>query len=124
MIGLTARPSAAEYGRGQPREFRMIVVNIGALPCQRDLDAALQEVMVVAADGTRLWSSNDCGPGGAAAVRTLVPGEQLVFSVVWAGRTSQPGCPLQRATVPAGAYQLVVKLGSLASQPAPFKLLG
>jgi hypothetical protein len=101
----------------------MIVMNVGRGACSRDLDPALQEVVVLASDGARLWSSNDCYSAGGSSVRTLAPGEQLVFSVVWAGRTSQPGCPSQREAVPAGTYQLVVKLGPLTSRPVPFRLL-
>ncbi|HEY2766602.1 MAG TPA: hypothetical protein VGJ13_21705 [Pseudonocardiaceae bacterium] len=123
-IGLSAQPSASEYQPGQTREFRMIVANLGSTPCVRDLDAALQEAVVLSADGTRLWSSNDCDAGGSTSMRTLAPGQRLVFSVAWAGRTSQPGCSAQRVVVPAGTYQLMVKLGQLASRPASFRLLG
>lgn len=122
-IGLTAQPSAAEYGPGQPREFRMVVTNIGTTACGRDLNPALQELVVHSADGARVWSSNDCYDAGTADVRTLAPGEQLVFTVVWAGRTSEPGCT-GRDPVPAGSYQLVAKLGDLSSRPTPFRLAG
>ncbi|MGH3905027.1 MAG: hypothetical protein ACRDTE_12670 [Pseudonocardiaceae bacterium] len=54
----------------------------------------------------------------------MAPDEQLVSSVVWAGRTSEPGCTAQRRPVPAGAYQLVAKLGAVTSRPTPFRLLG
>jgi hypothetical protein len=102
----------------------MIVKNVGPVPCFRDLNPALQEVLVLGADGRRLWSSNDCYNQGEPSVRRLSPAEQVQSSVVWAGRTSQPGCPTQRETVPAGDYQLVVRLGPLSSPPAPFRLLG
>ncbi|MGH3910229.1 MAG: hypothetical protein ACRDRM_05315 [Pseudonocardiaceae bacterium] len=94
------------------------------MPCSRDLDPALQEVVVLTADGARVWSSNDCYGAGFASMRTLAPGEQRVFSVVWAGRTSELGCTAQRRPVSAGAYQLVAKLGPLTSRPTPFRLLG
>lgn len=122
VIGLTAEPSAARYGPGQPREFRMIITNTGPVPCFRDLSAALQEVLVFGPRGARLWSSNDCYGGGAPAVRELVPGQGVVSKVVWAGRTSEPGCPTQRRTVPPGDYRLVVRLGPLSSPPTPFHL--
>ncbi|MQA13506.1 MAG: hypothetical protein GEV09_04830 [Pseudonocardiaceae bacterium] len=110
---------------GQRPEFRLIVANTGPVFCFRDLDAALQEVVVLPATGQdRLWSSNDCFTGESDSVRTLAPGEQLVFTVVWGGRTSAPGCPAAaRETVKAGDYQLVTKLGKLTSPPVPFRLL-
>jgi hypothetical protein len=121
---LTAQPSAVEYEPGQTRQLRMVVANVGLVPCRRDLDPALQELVVLAADGARLWSSNDCYGRGGPAQRLLQPGEQLAFSVVWGGRTSQPGCAAQRRAVPAGNYLLVAKLGQLTSPPAAFRLLG
>lgn len=123
VIGLTAQPSQPAYRRGERRELRMVVTNTGPVPCFRDLNQALQEVLVLAADGTRLWSSNDCYTAGEPSMRRLAPAEQVVSSVVWAGRTSGPGCPVLRHTVPPGDYQLVVKLGPLSSPPAPFRLL-
>jgi hypothetical protein len=123
VIGLTAQPSRPAYRRGERRELRMVVTNTGQVPCFRDLNQALQEVLVLAADGTRLWSSNDCYGAGEPSMRRLAPAEQVVSSVVWAGRTSGPGCPALRHPVPPGDYQLVVKLGPLSSPPAPFRLL-
>lgn len=124
VMELTAQPDESEYRVGQRPEFRLIVANAGPVPCFRDLDAALQEVVVLSATGQdRLWSSNDCFTGESDSVRTLAPGERLVFSVVWGGRTSAPGCPAAaRETVDAGNYQLVTKLGKLASPPVPFRL--
>jgi hypothetical protein len=52
----------------------------------------------------------------------LDPGKPLVFSLNWAGRTSNPGCAGTRQAVGAGSYQLVGKLGPLTSGPAPFNL--
>jgi len=124
VIGLSAQVGKPEYRVGEETEFRLVVANTGPVPCFRDLDSALQEVLLFGAGGQdRLWSSNDCYTRGSDTVRTLAPGEQVVFSVVWGGRTSAPGCPVERETVPAGDYQLVVRLGALTSPPAPFRLL-
>jgi hypothetical protein len=121
---LTAQPGAAEFAPGKPRELRIVVANIGLVFCRRDLDPALQEMVVLTTDGTRLWSSNDCYVRDTPAERALQPGQQVAFSMLWGGRTSQPGCPAQRRVVPAGDYQLVAKLGQLISPPAAFRLLG
>lgn len=121
-IGLTAQVGQPEYEVGQQPEFRLVVINVGPVPCIRDLDAALQEVLVFAADGTRLWSSNDCFAGDSDLVRTIDPGEELDFGVAWSGLGSVPGCDSERERVPPGDYNLVAQLGPLASPPTPFRL--
>ena len=121
MAAQTDQPS---YQVGERPVFRLIVTNTGIVPCTRDLAAALQEMIVLSADGTtRLWSSNDCAPGDGDEVRTLDPGEQSTFSVSWAGRTSEPDCPQERETVPAGEYLLITRLDAVTSAPAPFRLV-
>jgi hypothetical protein len=121
---VVAEPERQQYRVGERPVFRLSVTNTGTVPCVRDLDASLQELLVYAADGTtRLWSSNDCYPGDSNDVRTLQPGEPAMFSVTWAGRSSQPGCSGQRVAVPAGEYRVVGKLGPLTSAPTPFQLV-
>lgn len=123
-IGMAAQTDKPAYQVGERPVFRLVVTNTGIAPCVRDLAAALQEMAVLSADGAiRLWSSNDCAPGDRDEVRTLAPGEQMTFSISWAGRTSAPGCPEERQTVPAGEYQLVTRLDTVTSAPAPFRLL-
>lgn len=123
-IGVAAQTDKPAYQVGERPVFRLVVVNTGVVPCTRDLAAALQEMTVLSADGaTRLWSSNDCAPGDSDEVRTLAPGEQMTFSISWAGRTSEPGCPEERETVPAGEYQLIARLDAVTSAPAAFRLV-
>ena len=73
-------------------------------------------------DGARLWSSNDCYGPPKQDVRVLPVNQPVEFSVHWAGRTSVPGCPLDRKTVLAGTYQVVGRLGGLMSPPAPLTM--
>jgi len=123
VTAVAAQPERPEYVVGSKPVFELTVTNTGAVPCVRDLDAGLQELLVFAADGTtRLWSSNDCYPGDSIDVRTLQPGETIGYSVTWAGRSSRPQCAGQRVQVPAGDYFVVAKLGPLTSAPVPFRL--
>ena len=123
VIALAAQVGRPEYRVGEKPEFRLAVTNTGQQPCVRDLDASLQELLVLTANGTRLWSSNDCYPGESDDVRVLKPGEQVSFRVVWAGRTSNPQCAGRRVTVQAGDYLVTAKLGPLTSPPVPFRLI-
>jgi hypothetical protein len=113
-----------QYRVGEKPEFRLIVTNVGATPCKRDLDLALQEVFVVAnPGGTRTWSSNDCSPGHSDDVRVLMPNKPVVFAVTWSGLGSEIGCKTPRKAAPAGTYAVGARLGAvMAKTPVTFTL--
>jgi hypothetical protein len=117
-----AAPDVPSYPVGSRPLLRLAIMNAGPVPCTREVSHNLREILVLGLDGTRLWSSNDCYGPPAQDVRVLPPNQPLAFTVNWAGRTSAPGCPLDRKTVQAGSYQVVGRLGSLVSQPAPLAL--
>ena len=48
---------------GSKPTFELVVRNVSAVPCVRDLDKELQEILLLDADGARVWGSNDCFPG-------------------------------------------------------------
>ena len=101
--------------------LRLQVRNVAALPCTRDLGAALQEVLLYQAT-KRLWSSNDCYPEGQRDLELMRPGVVYTFSVTWSGLSSQPQCLGTRTRVGAGSYALVGRLGSLVSPRSPLTL--
>lgn len=119
---VVAEVGAPEYRVGQRPEFRLVVTNTGPVPCTRELDPKVQEILVLGQDGARLWSSNDCYPGRNPDLRTLEPGGTAVFRLAWHGRTSAPNCAGKRKTLPAGDYSVVAKVDDLASAPTPFRL--
>jgi hypothetical protein len=123
-LRVTARTDATSYPAGRKPVLSLVVTNVGAAPCVRDLDAAKQAVAVVRRPGDGLWGSNDCSPGDSDDVRTLAPGQEAVFSVRWSGRTSLPGCKGERTTVPPGTYQLLARLDGIISDPVSFTLEG
>ncbi|ONM47659.1 hypothetical protein [Nocardia donostiensis] len=111
------------YQLGQQPVFGIVITNISAEPCTRDMGSGLQRVSVHTLDGQRqLWSSTDCYPEGEPDVRTLERGEQAAFTVTWSGATSQPDCAGERVQVPSGAYSVVAQLGSIRSAPEPFNI--
>ena len=123
VVKVAAQTDAPSYRVGERPELRLLVVNAGKVPCVRDVNRELRELLIFSADGKkRLWSSNDCYAPPGAEKRLLEPGEALVFHLRWAGRTSAPGCPLARTAVPAGAYRVLAKLGPLTSTPVPLTL--
>lgn len=122
VIKVVAKPDAESYRVGDRPLLRLLVVNSGDVPCTRDVSRKLRELVITTADGKRLWSSNDCYPAVERDKRTLAPGQTLRFSLNWAGRTSAPGCPLERETVEPGTYRLIGNLGKLTSPPTALTL--
>ncbi|TCP56701.1 hypothetical protein EV191_101647 [Tamaricihabitans halophyticus] len=112
-----------EYRVGERPEMNMVLTNAGQDPCVQDVSRQVRELVVTAKDsGDRLWSSLDCYPPKTNEKPVLQPGQQLSFELSWAGRTSAPGCPVNRETVPAGEYLVTAKIGKLASEPVPLRL--
>ncbi|WP_182359083.1 hypothetical protein [Tomitella gaofuii] len=122
-IGLTVAPDKPNYTVGESVTFISTVTNIGSVPCVRDLSGPMIVNTVEAVDGGQVWSNADCFPGTGSDIRTLEPGEQAQFKMVWAGTTSSQGCtPADRKPVPPGVYAVTTHLGSLAGKPVPFNI--
>lgn len=120
-LSLRAVPERPAYRVGDTPVVDLVVRNVSPTACARDLGARQQEVVLYA--GTRrLWSSNDCYPGGSRDVQVLQPGDSASFSVTWSGLSSRPRCAGQRVRVTAGTYQLVARLGTLVSARAALVL--
>lgn len=125
MLAVAAEIDRTEHRVGQQPMLRLVVTNIGAQPCVRDLDPARQEIVVWSEDlRTRLWSSNDCSNPSTRDLRTLLPNQPLGFQVTWAGRTTTPDCEQRKRTVvPAGSYNVMTRLDDVISPPAPLRRL-
>jgi hypothetical protein len=121
-FGVYVETGAPEYRVGEKPLLRLVLANNGAAACARDISRSLRELVIMGADGARLWSSNDCYSRSGGDTRLLEPGQRLAFTVTWAGRTSAPGCPVRRGTVQAGTYQVVGRVGGLVGQPVPLIL--
>jgi hypothetical protein len=102
--------------------FELVVGNTATVPCVRALDKELQELVLVDAAGGRVWGSNDCFPESSDDLRTLAPGEIVVFPVVWGGLTSEPSCTAPRGVPAPGAYVLRGRLDTKVSGDAPLAL--
>jgi hypothetical protein len=122
MMKVVAAPDVPSYPVGAKPLLRLQITNVGPVPCTRDVSRKLREIVVQGMDGARLWSSNDCYGPPEQDIRVLPVNQPVEFSVNWAGRTSTPGCPLDRQTVPPGTYQVVGHLGALVGQPTPLTL--
>jgi hypothetical protein len=120
-LKLTVRTVAAAYRVGDKPVITLTVQNVSTATCTRDLGAAQQEIVLYAGT-TRLWSSNDCYPGGERNVQALSPQELATFSVTWSGLSSRPRCAGTRTRVGPGSYTLIGRLGTLRSPPGSLVL--
>lgn len=123
MIAVGAEIDAPQHRVGDRPELRLTVVNISNQACVRDLDGALQEIVVWDRPiRNRLWSSNDCVNPSTQDLRTLVPGQPVAFEVTWSGLSSNPGCTAARTRLPAGDYTLLTRVADKISGPTYFTL--
>lgn len=123
MIAVGAEIDAPQHKVGDRPELRLTVVNISNQACVRDLDGALQEIVVWDRPiTTRLWSSNDCVNPSTQDLRTLVPGQPVAFEVTWSGLSSNPGCTAARTRLPFGDYTLLTRVADKISGPTYFTL--
>jgi hypothetical protein len=119
---VSAETEQPSYRAGQHPLLRLLIANSSPVACLRDVSRNIRELVLTTPDGTRVWSSNDCYSPPGEEIRLIQPGEKLLFTVTWAGRTSEPGCPSRRRTVPPGSYLLTGKLGAVAGPPVPLEL--
>jgi hypothetical protein len=118
---VVALTSDTAYAAGRDPRFTIQVTNNAATACTRDLGQVALE-LVVTSGAARVWSSDDCNPGGGHAVVTLKPKQVFASTVVWDRTISKPGCPADQAKAAAGQYQLTARNGTLHSVATPFSL--
>jgi len=117
----TATTERNDYPVGGRPVLVLTVTNTGTTPCTRDLGQGAVELMVVSGSD-RIWSSDDCAPGGPAKPVVLAPLEESVTRLTWAGRRSQPGCAGDKAATQAGTYRVNARLGDLRVEGSAFVL--
>lgn len=117
----TATTERNDYPVGGRPVLVLTVTNTGTTPCTRDLGQGAVELMVVSG-ADRIWSSDDCAPGGPVKPVVLAPQEESVTRLTWAGRRSQPGCAGDKAATQAGTYRVNARLGELRVEGSAFVL--
>jgi hypothetical protein len=120
-VKVEALASEDRFAVGSSPRLSLRVTNTGTAPCTRDLGQAAVELVVVSGSD-RIWSSDDCAPGGAKDVTTLAPGEPAVQRVTWNGRRSRPGCTGDKERAQAGTYRVNARVGQLDVEGDVFRL--
>jgi hypothetical protein len=122
-LKVEALAGGESFRTGATPRLSLRVTNTGTTPCTRDLGQAAVELLVFSGKD-RIWSSDDCAPGGAKAVTTLAPGKGEVQRVTWNGRRSLPGCEGDKAKAQAGTYRVHGRVGQLRVEGEVFRLTG
>jgi hypothetical protein len=121
VLRVTVTTGQRTYRVGDQPLFTLHIANAGPVPCVRDVSRQLRSIEVRSGRAI-LWSSGYCYTLHTNEIRTLRPGRSLAYSVAWAGRTSAPGCPAHRTTVPAGRYELIGRLATVTGPATPLIL--
>jgi len=122
-LDVEVRTEQDSYAVGGRPLLMLSVTNTGTVQCSRDLGQAAIELLVVSGSD-RIWSSDDCAPGGPGKIVTLEPGEPSRAQVTWPGQRSLPGCQGPKADAQAGTYRVSARIGALRVEGRPFQLTG
>jgi len=121
QITVTASTDAASYPVGATPHLRMKIENTSTTACTRDIGASQNE-LVITSGSVRVWSSDDCSPGGGSQVVTMAPAQSYSVAVTWLGKLSKKDCPANQPSATKGTYKLTGRNGDVTSAPAVFAL--
>jgi hypothetical protein len=96
----------------------MIVKNISATSCKRDVGSGANEVTVISGPAL-IWSTDHCNPKTDKDLVELAPGQEWNVKVVWIGKQTATGCKVTNMAEP-GAYWAHGRNSSLNSDGVKF----
>lgn len=101
--------------------FVMSVANTGDSPCIQDVGAAATSFLVTSG-GYRVWSSDDCNPGGTEQLEVIPPGQAFAVQAVWPTIITTPGCPSTSNPARPGSYDVTATDAGITSAAKRFVL--
>jgi len=103
---------------GEGVHINMIVKNISATSCKRDVGSGANEVTVISGPAL-IWSTDHCNPKTDKDLVELAPGQEWNVKVVWIGKQTATGCKVTNMAEP-GAYWAHGRNSSLNSDGVKF----
>jgi len=103
---------------GEGVHIKMIVKNISAITCKRDVGSGANEVTVISGPAL-IWSTDHCNPSTDKDLVELAPGQEWSVNVVWIGKQTAKGCKVRNMAEP-GAYWAHGRNSSLNSDGVKF----
>jgi hypothetical protein len=122
-LEVTATADAASYAVGATARLELSVRNTGTVPCLRALGQGAVE-LTVTSGADRIWSSDDCAPGGEPGEVLLEPGAVETARASWTTVRSAPECPPDQAQAQPGTYRVTARVGELRVPGASFTITG
>ena len=101
--------------------FVMSVANTGDAPCIQDVGASATSFLVTSG-GFRVWSSDDCNPGGTEQLEVIPPGQAFAVQAVWPTIITTPGCPTTGNPARPGSYDVTATDAGITSAATRFVL--
>jgi hypothetical protein len=123
VLEVTASSDAEDYPVGSTARLELAVRNTGTVPCVRALGQGAVELVVTSGED-RIWSSDDCAPGGDAGETVLEPGAVETARASWPTVRSAPGCPPDQPQAEPGTYRVTARVGDLRVPGAVFRVNG
>jgi hypothetical protein len=120
-LRITAVADRMSYPLGTTARLTMTITNAGTAPCVVGLGQGSLEFRV-ASGNDRIWSSDDCSPGGPAGPAVLAPGEKRAAALSWSLTRSAPGCAGGRVVLKPGTYVLAARTGTTNSDKFSFRV--
>ena len=103
---------------GEGVHINMVVKNISAKTCKRDVGSGANEVTVISGPAL-IWSTDHCNPNTDKDLVELAPGQEWSVKVVWIGKQTATGCKVTNMAEP-GAYWAHGRNASLNSDGVKF----
>ena len=122
-LAVTAEAERDSYAVGATPTLVLTVRNTSARPCRRDLGQGAAELLIMSGRD-RIWSSDDCAPGGAPGPVVLQPQKSDVIRLTWPATRSRPGCEGPKTPIEPGTYVVSARLGELRVQGGAFRVEG
>jgi hypothetical protein len=122
-LEVTATADAASYPVGATARLELTVRNTGAVPCRRAVGQGAVELVVTSGED-RIWSSDDCAPGGDEGEVVLEPDAVETARASWATVRSAPECPPDQPQAAPGTYRVTARVGELRVPGAVFTVSG
>jgi hypothetical protein len=119
-LQLSAEADQEVYAVGATPTFVLTVRNTSARPCRRDLGQGAAELIVTSGQD-RIWSSDDCAPGGEPGPVVLAPDQSDVTRLTWPATRSLPECAGPQAPVEPGTYVVSGRIGELRVEGDSFR---
>jgi hypothetical protein len=123
VLDVTATTDAESYAVGARAALTLVIKNTGAVPCTRAVGQGAVELVITSGDD-RIWSSDDCAPGGDTGETVLAPGAEQTAEATWSGTRSAAGCPQGQPAAQPGTYRVAARVGELRAPGASFQISG